>query len=343
MNNFEKGALFLGAAGLGVWLATRERRRITYLLRDKVVLLTGGSRGLGLVMARELAGQGARLALCARDADELERAADDVAHHGERPLIVACDVADPERARAVVGHINEQLGPIDVLINNAGVISVGPMETMTRQDYELAMDVHFWGPFNTIDAVLPQMRRRRQGRIVNISSIGGKVAVPHLLPYCASKFALAGYSQGLRAEVAKDGVLVTTVYPGLMRTGSPRHALFKGQNEAEYAWFKISDSLPLLTCSAEHAARTVLNACRRGEAEVVLTLPAQLAILFNQVFPEFSSGLLALVNRLLPAPGGIGSEAVEGRQSESGVTTSFATRLTDRAAERNNEIAPAER
>ena len=153
MNNFEKGALLLGAAGLGVWLATRERRRITYLLRDKVVLLTGGSRGLGLAMARELAAQGARVALCARDADELERAAEDVAHHGERPLTLSCDVADPERARAVVDHVNQRLGPIDVLINNAGVISVGPMETMTRRDYELNMDVHFWGPFNTIDAV----------------------------------------------------------------------------------------------------------------------------------------------------------------------------------------------
>jgi len=342
MKNLEQGALVLGGVGLGLWLMSRALRRAAYDFRGKVVLLTGGSRGLGLVMARQLVEQGARLAICARDAEELGRAADDLAGHGERPLAVPCDISNAGQVQAMVQQVNGRFGPIDVLINNAGVISVGPMETMTREDYELAMAVHFWGPYNTVDAVLPQMRQRQQGRIVNISSIGGKVAVPHLLPYCASKFALVGFSQGLRAEVARHGIAVTTVCPGLMRTGSPRHGLFKGQNEDEYTWFKVSDSIPLLTTSAERAARRILDGCRRGEAEVVLTLPAQLAILFNQVFPEMSSGLLSLANRLLPAPGGIGTQAREGKDSESSVS-SWAAGLTDRAAERNNEIAPAER
>src|SRR5262249_30635981 len=153
------------------------------------------------------------LALCARDGEELERAADDVARHGARPLAVGCDVDDPEDVRRMVERVNGHYGGIDVLVNNAGVVGVGPQEVMTRQDYQQALDVHFWGPFNTVEAVLPQMRRRRQGRIVNVSSIGGKIAVPHLLPYSASKFALVGFSQGLRAEVAKDGVVVTTVCP----------------------------------------------------------------------------------------------------------------------------------
>jgi len=341
MNKLAKGALVLGAAGASAWLLARVLRP-AYDFRRKVVLLTGGSRGLGLVLARQLAREGARLALCARDGEELERAADDVAHFGHRPLTDVCDVTDPEDVRHLVERVNGALGPIDVLINNAGVIQVGPQAVMTRDDYEQALRVHFWGPYNTVEAVLPQMRRRHAGRIVNISSIGGKVAVPHLLPYCASKFALVGFSEGLRSEVAPDGVVVTTVCPGLMRTGSPRNAFFKGQHRKEHAWFRISDSLPLLTISAEHAARQVLDACRYGRAEVVLSLPAKLAVKFHGLFPGLTANLLALVDRLLPAPGGIGTELRAGKDSESSATPSALTTLTEEAARRNNEMAPSE-
>lgn len=341
MNKLEKGALLLAAVGAGAWLISRSGRR--YDFRGKVVLIAGGSRGLGLVMARQLAAQGAHLALCARDGDELDLAADDlITRHANRPLTVVCDITDPEGVRHLVERVHGRFGTIDVLINNAGTISVGPQAVMTREDYEKAMATHFWGPFNTIEAVLPQMRRQRRGRIVNISSIGGKIAVPHLLPYCASKFALVGFSEGLRAEVAKDGVVVTTVCPGLMRTGSPRHAEFKGQHEKEHAWFRISDSLPLLTIGAERAARQVLDACRRGAAEVVLSLPAKLAVKFHALFPGLTANLLALVDRLLPAPGGIGTEARAGKDSESAIAPSVLTGLTERAALRNNEVAPAE-
>src|SRR5205085_11782954 len=138
---------------------------------------------------------------------------------------------------------------------------------------EEVMKVHFWAPLHTTLAALPEMRQRRDGRIVNISSIGGKVSVPHLLPYSASKFALTGWSEGLRSELLKDGIYVTTVCPGLMRTGSPRNALFKGKNEAEYAWFSISDALPIVSMSAKRAAQQIVDAAARGAAEVVLSRP----------------------------------------------------------------------
>jgi len=242
----------------------------------------------------------------------------------------------------MIERVDSQLGPIDVLINNAGTISVGPISTMTRQDFEEALAIMFWGAYNTVEAVLPSMRRRRTGRIVNISSIGGKVSVPHLIPYCVAKFALVGYSHGLRAELADDGITVTTICPGLMRTGSPRNAWFKGKHQAEYAWFKISDSLPLLTISAEQAAHEILEACRRGDAEAVLSMPAQFGTLLQHVFPELTAKLVSLANRLLPSPGEAGSEAHQGKESESVLTPSWLTLLTDRAAERNNEIAPSE-
>ena len=200
------------------------------------------------------------------------------------------------------------------------------------------MNVRFWAPLYLIQAVLPEMRRRGVGRIVNITSIGGKISMPHLIPYSASKFAFVGLSQGLRAELAKDGIVVTTVCPGLMRTGSPRNAKFKGQHRAEYTWFSIADSLPALTVSAESAASRILRACRHGEAEVMLSLPARAAATFHGMFPGLTSDMLAWLHRLLPHPGGIGPRALPGSRSTSRWSPSLLTTLTERAAAQNNEL-----
>jgi short-subunit dehydrogenase len=309
-----------------------------YDLRDKTVLITGGSRGLGLVMAREFARHGARLALCARDEEELESARLDLERFGVEVMVVRCDVRNRQEVNDMVAAVNARFGNVDVLVNNAGVIQVGPLEVMTEEDFEQAMQAHFWAPLNTIMAVLPSMRQRKSGRIVNITSIGGKVAVPHLVPYSASKFALVGLSKGLRAELMKDGISVTTVCPGLMRTGSPRNAEFKGQHRFEYAWFSISDALPLLTVSAENAARQVVRACKRGQAELVISIPAKIAVLFESLFPEAMYQILSVVNQLLPAPGGIGTQKAKGKESTSAWSPSWLTTLNEEAAVRNNEV-----
>jgi short-subunit dehydrogenase len=334
-------ALLLGAAGVGALLVTRSlvRRWSEYDLRGKTVLITGGSRGLGLVMAREFAREGARLAICARDEAELERARADLKKLGAQVIAVPCDVTDRAQVNEMVSIVHDHYGQVDVLVNNAGVIQVGPVEVMTLEDYEEAMKVHFWAPLYTTLAVLPEMRRRGDGRIVNISSIGGKISVPHLVPYSASKFALVGLSEGLRAELQKDGVVVTTVCPGLMRTGSPRNAIFKGQHRAEYAWFSISDALPVTAMQAERAARQIIGACQRGDAEVVLTIQAQLAVKFHGLFPGLTADLLGLVNRVLPGPGGIGRKRAKGRDSQSELSPSWLTVLNEKAAQRNNEVA----
>jgi NAD(P)-dependent dehydrogenase (short-subunit alcohol dehydrogenase family) len=248
-------------------------------------------------------------------------------------------LTQPPDIQSLFERIHREVGSVDVLINNAGIIQVGPAETMTLADYHQAMAVHFWAPLLCIEHVLPDMRRRGEGRIVNISSIGGQIGVPHLVPYSASKFALNGLSQGLRAELVKDGIYVTTVCPGLMRTGSPRQALIKGQHRAEYAWFSIGDSLPLLSMSADRAARKIISACRYGRAKVTLSLPAKLAACANTLAPELTADLSAVVDRMLPAPGGIGRAAVKGYHSTSEWSPSLLTTLSDRAAERNNELA----
>jgi NAD(P)-dependent dehydrogenase (short-subunit alcohol dehydrogenase family) len=334
-NTVKTAALALGAVAAGKFL---WRKFNEYDLRGKTVLVTGGSRGLGLVLAREFAANGARLAICARDAEELQHASDDLQSRGAEVLAVMCDVTNLTEVESLVTRVRERFGKIDVLVNNAGTIQVGPLEVMKREDFEHAMRTHFYGPLNTILAVLPEMRERRDGRIVNISSIGGKIATPHLVPYSASKFALVGLSKGLNAELRKDGIVVTTVCPGLMRTGSPRNANFKGKHRDEYAWFSISDSLPVTSIKAERAARQIVDACRQGRAELVITIQAKLAVTFDALFPEMSADLLALVNRVLPGPGGIGEGSAKGRDSKSSWSPSWLTRLTEEAAMNNNEV-----
>jgi NAD(P)-dependent dehydrogenase (short-subunit alcohol dehydrogenase family) len=330
--------LLAGGAGLvAAYRLTHRPRR--YDLAHRTVLITGGSRGLGLVLAREMTRAGARVAICGRDPATLERAQRDLEQRGARVLALPCDVSDREDVSALVRDVTARLGPIDVLVNNAGVITVGPVESMDVGDYEEAMATNFWGPLHAILAVLPDMRRRGEGRIANITSIGGKISMPHLVPYTASKYALVGLSDGLRAELAKDGITVVTICPGLMRTGSPRHALFKGRHRAEYAWFSISDALPLLSMDADRAGRQIVEAIRRGEAERILSVPAKLAALARALAPEVTAEVLALVNRVLPpGDGKPGQPARTGEASTSVLSPSPLTVLGERAARRNKQV-----
>ena len=327
------------AVGAGVLVAARSlaRKISKYDLKDRVVLITGGSRGLGLVMAREFALQGARIAICARDEEELERARIDLEARGATVLAVKCDVANNSEVLEMVESVSDHFGTVDVLVNNAGIIQVGPLKTMTHEDFRQAMRTHFWGALNTTMAVLPEMRRRKNGRIVNISSIGGKISVPHLVPYSASKFALVGLSKGLRAELGKDGISVTTVCPGLMRTGSPRNANFKGNHRSEYAWFSISDALPFTSISAERAARQIIDACKQGQAELVISVQAKAAIALDFLFPQITTDLLSTVNRFLPDAEESQNGQVKGSESTSSWSPSWLTTLNEQAALRNNE------
>ena len=345
MTEQQKRTLAFGAAAAGAFFMARAwQRRNAFSFERASVLITGGSRGLGLVMARELAAEGARLTLVARDAEELARAADDI--HAQFPsadvLTVVADVRKRYDAERAVAQAVERYGRIDVLINNAGIIQVGPLDHMKLGDYDDAMNTHFWGPLYMIMAALPHMRIEGAGRIVNISSIGGKIAVPHLLPYSASKFALAGLSEGLRAELAADNIVVTTVYPGLMRTGSPVNALFKGKRPQEYAWFAISDSLPLTSINATRAARQIIDACRFGDAELVITVQAKLTVLAHELAPELFADVMTFISQMLPGPAPDPEADLNrpGREAESewAAPSSTLTTLTYKAAGENNEM-----
>ncbi len=331
-------ACAIGGAAACVVARAAWRKFTEEDLTGKTVLITGGSRGLGLELAREFARQGARVAICARDEKELKFANIQLLSEGYAVLALPCDLNDRQQVETLINEVKNDFGQLDVLVNNAGIINVGPVESMTAEDFEQAMQTNYFAALYAILAALPEMQARRAGHLVNIVSIGGKISVPHLMPYSASKFALAGLSKGLQAELKKDGIAVTTVYPGLMRTGSPRNATFKGQHRAEYAWFSISDALPFTSMSAQRAARQIVCACKNRDGEVVLSLPAKIADHVNACFPALTTHLMGLVNQLLPAPGGIGKGAATGAESESSWSPSWLTTLNEEAALRNNQI-----
>lgn len=333
-------ALLIGTAvGAGAALIKRNRK---FDFNGKSVAITGGARGLGLVMARYLVDRGASVAITSRHADELQRAEAELNLRGGRVLYVPCDLTKREDAVRFVEECRIEFGSIDVLINNAGVIQVGPLEEQTEQDFRDALDIHFWAPFYTMQAAIPHMKRNGGGRIANIVSIGGKVAVPHLAPYCASKFALSGLSKSFANEVDKDGIRVTTVYPGLMRTGSHINALFKGQNDKEFAMFALMDATPATSIAAERAAKQILDAIACGRSELTITLQAKVVALIAEFAPELTANVLRSGNSLLPGMGGIGKELATGLESDSGMVPDSITTLIDAAAERNNELKPGE-
>jgi short-subunit dehydrogenase len=337
------GSVVAGAAaGVGTVMAARRTFRALERLRGDdlrglTVLITGSSRGLGLALAEEFARHGCNVVLCARDENELMRARQQVEKLGAEVGAVACDLTKPEQVQHLIDSARRQFGHIDILVNNAGIITVGPLSAQSLEDFREAMDVIFWGTVRPTLAVLPEMVERRQGRIVNITSIGGKVSIPHLVPYSCAKFAAVGFSEGLHAELKKFGIHVLTVVPGLMRTGSHLNAFFKGRHQEEFGWFALSGTNPLLSVSAEHAARRVVSATRRKQVELTIGSQARLLALAHGVAPGLVTEGLALVNRLLPSSEAGSIQKKSGKESQSAVTRSPLTALGRRAARRYNQ------
>lgn len=287
--SFGLSALFLGRKALAIGN-----------LRDKVVLITGGTSGLGYILARQFAREDCKVAICAQNPEELERAANKLRESGADVLTLECDVSDSEEVKEMVDGVINRFGQLDILVNNAGIMMVGPMDSFRKEDYEKAMNVMYWGMANTSFETIRHMKKRGAGQIVNITSIGGEVSIPHLLPYSASKFAALGFSEGMAAELAKDGIKVTTVIPGLMRTGSFVNAKFNRGDAKEFKLFSTLASAPVLTLPVEKAARRIVRAVKEKKGRVVLGMPARFMIQFHNLFPNITSRLFRLVASGLP-------------------------------------------
>lgn len=329
--------MIAGAAAVACACAIRRRlRRIDF--RGLSVVISGGSRGLGLELARQFAAEQGKVTLLARDGAELDRAVALLDGSGADVMAIPCDVRNRQSVEEAVQAVLHARGVVDVLVNNAGVIEVAPFENMELDDFQESVDTHAWGPLHLIRALAPHMQSRKKGRIVNISSIGGVVAVPHLLAYTMGKHALTGLSDGFRAELAKDGIRVTTVIPGLMRTGSHVNAFFRGQHRKEFAWFAISGANPLISTSSTKAAAQIVEACRYGDPRLIITFPARLLYLANALFPGLTASGSSLAARMLPAPVAMSENGLYcGKECRSAAAPSVLTKLSDRMISVNNE------
>jgi NAD(P)-dependent dehydrogenase (short-subunit alcohol dehydrogenase family) len=337
LKSIATGLAIVGVAALGAVIFKRSRRMAN--IRGQTVLITGGSRGLGFAMAREFARHGCRIAICARDASGLSRAQSLLEDEGADVISAVCDVSDQRQVETLVNNVRAHYGPIDILVNNAGEILVAPIENTTVADFRQSMGTMFWGAVYPTLAVLPEMRSRRSGRIAAITSIGGKVSMPHMLAFSCAKFASVAFFEGLRAEISRHGVTVTTIAPGLMRTGSYVNARFKGQRRNEAAWFSTAASLPGLSMGAERAARQAVDAIRRGSAEKILSSQANIMARLQGAFPGLGPRVLSLVGRLLPEATADDTTTADGidLQSEQSFLIRAATALGRRAGARLNQ------
>jgi NAD(P)-dependent dehydrogenase (short-subunit alcohol dehydrogenase family) len=331
-SNSTIASVALAAGAIGLAIASRYRSR--YNFENKVVVITGGSRGLGLVLARELASRGASLGLLARDGLELARARRTIDSDSLVQLLPA-DVTDPAQVEQAFSTMIRRFGRIDVVVNNAGQILSAPFSDTSNEDFKAMLDVHFWGTLHVSRAALPHLSRQGDGRIINICSIGGRVPVPHLSAYCASKHAQAGLSAVMAEELRTQGICVTTVLPGLMRTGSHIQAWFKGDHATEFALFSLIGGAPVTSMSAERAARLILAASARGQSDAVIPFTYRQIAKLSAIAPNAIIAPLAAVSALMPGPQS--RVAVQGKDLQLPKLVKAVGTMNERAADRNNQ------
>jgi short-subunit dehydrogenase len=289
-------------AGLGIaYVASSLYKDINkYRLAGKVVLITGGSSGLGLVLARQLAEKGTILAICSRTSERNDRAEKELKGIGAEVLALTVDLSEPEKVAKMIKKIIAHYGHIDVVINNAGIIQAGPQEEMDLKDYHDAMNSNFWAPLHVMKAIIPHFKTQNSGRIVNVTSVGGKVSIPNMLPYSVSKHALVGLSEGMHAELKKDNIHVTTVVPFLMRTGSADHIIIKGsESESAGELMKEASQSILFAQDAEESAGKIIRAIEYGESEVALSVLSKAATVLQGIAPGWLGMIIGIATNYL--------------------------------------------
>ncbi|MCP6759601.1 MAG: SDR family oxidoreductase [Fischerella sp. CENA71] len=260
------------------------------------VLITGGSEGIGKATALLFARKGYDLVLAARHGDRLQSTAQEIESiAGTKPLTVTCDVTDQSQVKTLVDNALDHYGYIDVLVNNAGIFVEGPVEQFSLEDWHKIIDTNLWGYIHTINLLLPHFIGRGQGTIVNISSIGGKVPNPYLVPYCTTKFAITGLTESLHTELQPKGIFVCGIYPNLIKSSFLERAIFRGKDEQDMQKRRqqIENLLqnPVIE-KPEDVANAIWDAVKKHKAEVFVG-SANLSQTIYRLFP----GLLQWASR----------------------------------------------
>jgi NAD(P)-dependent dehydrogenase (short-subunit alcohol dehydrogenase family) len=246
-------------------------------LNGTTAVITGATSGIGRETALEFVRSGARVVVAGRRKQRLTELVSEIESKGGRALAVATDVADQSQVENLISKTVERFGRIDILVNNAGVGLAARFDQMSLEDFRRLMDINFWGAVYACKAALPVMQKQQEGGvIINVSSIMGKRGVPFETAYCASKFALAGFSEALRTEVMTDKIDVSTIFPGAVET-----EIF--ETSANHTGFDIPGNIPKFP--AREMARIIAQTARFPQPEVVMALDAAAINFFNRFAP----------------------------------------------------------
>ena len=251
------------------------------MLKGKVAVVTGASSGIGEATARVLAERDAAVVLVARAEDKLRFLEREISAAGGRVLSVRTDVADADSVEVMLERTTEEFGSLDILVNNAGLGLSGRVEDLRAEDLRHVFEVNLVGPLNCVQAALPRMRRG--GRIINVSSVIGKRAIPKVGGYCATKSALNALSDALRVEVAGRGITVTSVYPGTTRTAFRENSR---RTKSEKRGWRPRGVTP------ERVAEKIADAAEAGGRDIYVTLPDRLFVAGTNLLPNLADLVL---------------------------------------------------
>ncbi|NET31877.1 MAG: SDR family oxidoreductase [Cyanothece sp. SIO1E1] len=251
-------------------------------------LITGASQGSGRATALLFASKGYDVAIAARQPERLEAIADEIRALGRRAIAIPTDVGDPQQVEALISDALTTYAHIDVLVNNAGICLTGSMEKTTLQDWQQIMATNFWGYVYTIQALLPHLLAQGHGHIVNVGSFGGKMPLPNMTAYCASKYAVTGLTETLQLELAPQGIQVCAVHPGVIKSSFLERALFRGQTQQDSQQLRQQMSTLLESSwvsSPDDIAKAVWEAIEQKRSEVVVG-PVAIATEAYRLFPR---------------------------------------------------------
>ncbi len=244
-------------------------------LEKKRILITGASDGIGLASAKRFASKGAHVILVSRNEEKLQDAERGISHEGIRTAAIVCDVSDYDQVQNMAKQVIEKFGGVDILVNNAGFAVYDRVMDQSEKQIKSQMSVNYMGTVHCTKAFLPGMLERKYGKIINIASVGASIGVPGLGPYCASKFAILGFSESLHHELQKTGVNVTVISPIMTRTNFFKHSSFgkMGQRNS-------------ISVSAHKVAKAVEAGVNSKRLEITVPKAARYAIWARQTFPH---------------------------------------------------------
>ncbi len=249
--------------------------------KNQVVLITGASSGIGKDTAIEFAKLGANIVLVARKKDKLEQTAHELKKFNTSILVCQCDVSKRDQVKEMSKTVLEKFGSVDILVNNAGFAIYGSVSDLTIDEIESQMDTNYFGMIYCTKNFLPSMLKNKSGHIVNVASVAASFGLPGIASYCASKFAMLGFSEGLKHELKGTGIGITVVSPIMVQTNFLEHPSFE----------KMPKFSPA-SLSSKTVAKTILKAANSSRLEIIVPSVVRGAVWVKNTFPYFINPIL---------------------------------------------------